>query len=106
MLESYISRTNKLASDPEWYNTLTNTCTTNIVDHVNEVYPGRVPWAIGVMMPGLSPKMLLRNNLVKNNGGLHKTMISSIIDEISTEWDSSVDFGDWIRSGDTRIQHE
>lgn len=97
MLESYISRTNKLARDPEWYNTLTNTCTTNIVNHVNEVYPGRVPWAIGVMMPGLSPKMLLRNNLVKNNGDLHETMLSSIIDDISVEWDSSVDFGDWIR---------
>jgi len=37
---------------------------------------------------------------------LHETMLSSIIDEISVEWDSSVDFGDWIRGGDTRIQHE
>ena len=106
MLESYIRRTNKLADEPEWYNTLTNTCTTNIVNHVNEVYPGRVPWAIGVMMPGLSPKMLLRNNLVKNTGGLHDTMHFSVIDEVSREWDSSVDFGDWIRSRDTRIQHE
>ena len=106
MLESYIRRTNKLADEPEWYNTLTNTCTTNIVNHVNEVYPGRVPRAIGVMMPGLSPKMLLRNNLVKNTGGLHDTMHFSVIDEVSREWDSSVDFGDWIRSRDTRIQHE
>ena len=106
MLESYIRRTNKLADEPEWYKTLTNTCTTNIVNHVNEVYPGRVPWAIGVMMPGLSPKMLLRNNLVKNTGGLHDTMRFSVIDEASGEWDSSVDFGDWIRSRDTRIQHE
>ena len=106
MLESYIRRTNKLADEPEWYNTLTNTCTTNIVNHVNEVYLRRVPWAIGVMMPGLSPKMLLRNNLVKNTGGLHETMRFSVIDEASGEWDSSVDFGDWIRSRDTRIQHE
>ena len=106
MLESYIRRTNKLADEPEWYNTLTNTCTTNIVNHVNEVYPRRVPWAIGVLMPGLSPKMLLRNNLVKNTGGLHETMHLSVIDEASREWDSSVDFGDWIRSRDTRIQHE
>ena len=106
MLESYIRRTNKLADEPEWYNTLTNTCTTNIVNHVNEVYPGRVPWAIGILMPGLSPKMLLRNNLVKDRGGLHETMNLSVIDEVSREWDSSVDFGDWIRSRDTRIQHE
>ena len=106
MLESYIKRTNKLADEPEWYNTLTNTCTTNIVNHVNEVYPGRVPWALGVLMPGLSPKMLLRKNLVKTTGGLKETMDLSVIDELSGEWDSSVDFGDWIRSRDTRIQHE
>ena len=57
-------------------------------------------------MPGLSLKMLLRNNLVKNTGGLDETMHLSVIDEASREWDSSVDFGDWIRSRNTRIQHE
>ena len=106
MLESYLRRTNKLAKDPEWYNTITNTCTTNIVNHVNEVYPGRVPWAIGVLMPGLSPKMLLRNNLVKSSGNIDETMESSLIDSISEKWDDSRDFGDWIRGMDTRIQHE
>ena len=106
MLESYLRRTNKLAKDPEWYNTITNTCTTNIVNHVNEVYPGRVPWAIGIIMPGLSPKMLLRNNLVKSSGNIDETMESSLIDSISEKWDDSRDFGDWIRGMDTRIQHE
>ncbi len=106
MLESYLRRTNKLAKDPEWYNTITNTCTTNIVNHVNEVYPGRVPWAIGILMPGLSPKMLLRNNLVKSSGNIDETMESSLIDSISEKWDDSRDFGDWIRGKDTRIQHE
>ena len=106
MLESYLRRTNKLAKDPEWYNTITNTCTTNIVNHVNEVYPGRVPWAIGILMPGLSPKMLLRNNLVKSSGNIDETMESSLIDSISEKWDDSRDFGDWIRGMDTRIQHE
>ena len=106
MLESYLRRTNKLAKDPEWYNTITNTCTTNIVNHVNEFYPGRVPWAIGILMPGLSPKMLLRNNLVKSSGNIDETMESSLIDSISEKWDDSRDFGDWIRGMDTRIQHE
>ncbi|MEC9125084.1 MAG: DUF4105 domain-containing protein, partial [Candidatus Thermoplasmatota archaeon] len=56
MLESYLRRTNKLSVEPEWYNTITNTCTTNIVGHVNQVYPGRVPRAISILLPGLSPK--------------------------------------------------
>ena len=32
MLESYLMRTNKLSESPEWYNTVTNTCTTNITN--------------------------------------------------------------------------
>ena len=81
MLESYLRRSNKLSSEPEWYNTITNTCTTNIVGHVNEVYPGRVPWGVSILLPGLSPKLLSRNNLVKMTGTLEETLRNSIIDE-------------------------
>ncbi len=97
MLESYLRRTNKLSSEPEWYNTITNTCTTNIVRHVNEVYPGRVPRGISILLPGLSPKLLQRKNLVKMNGTVEETMRSSIIDERADLWDGKSDFGDWIR---------
>ena len=98
MIESYLRRTNKLSEDPEWYNTITNTCTTNIVRHVNEVYPGRVPRAISILLPGLSPKLLHRNNLVKMTGTLEETLEMSIIDGKGDSWDGSGDFGDWIRS--------
>ena len=98
MLESYLGRTNKLSVEPEWYNTITNTCTTNIVGHVNQVYPGRVPKAISILLPGLSPKLLHRNNLVKMTGTLEETLEMSIIDERANSWDESSDFGDWIRS--------
>ncbi len=97
MLESYLRRTNKLNDEPEWYNTITNTCTTNIVRHVNEVYPGRVPKALAVLLPGLSPKLLQRNNLVKMVGSVEETMESSIIDDKAKSWDGQNDFGDWIR---------
>ena len=98
MFESYLRRTNKLSEHPEWYNTITNTCTTNIVGHVNEVYPGRVPRAISILLPGLSPKLLHRNNLVKMTGTLEETLEMSIIDERGDSWDGLSDFGDWIRS--------
>ena len=97
MLESYLKRTNKLSQSPEWYNTITNTCTTNIVRHVNEVYPGRVPRAVAVLLPGLSPKLLQRNNLVKIEGTIEETLRNSIIDERAKSWDGVTDFGDWIR---------
>ena len=97
MMESYLKRTNKLSQSPEWYNTITNTCTTNIVRHVNEVYPGRVPRAVAVLLPGLSPKLLQRNNLVKIEGTIEETLRNSIIDERAKSWDGVTDFGDWIR---------
>ncbi len=97
MLESYLNRTNKLSKSPEWYNTITNTCTTNIVRHVNEVYPGRVPRAVSVLLPGLSPKLLQRNNLVKIQGTMEDTLRNSIIDEKAKSWDGVADFGECIR---------
>ena len=97
MLESYLNRTNKLSQSPEWYNTITNTCTTNIVRHVNEVYPGRVPRAVAILLPGLSPKLLQRNNLVKVEGSIEETLERSIIDDRAKSWDGGIDFGDWIR---------
>ena len=98
MLESYLRRSNKLSSEPEWYNTITNTCTTNIVGHVNEVYPGRVPRAISILMPGLSPKLLERANLIKMSGTLDETLAASVIDAKAKAWDGESDFGDAIRA--------
>lgn len=98
MLESYLRRTNDLVASPEWYNTLTNTCTTNIVRHVNEVYPGRVPRAISILMPGLSPKMLERANLIEMSGTLDETLAASVIDAKAKDWDGESDFGDAIRA--------
>ncbi len=40
---SIIDRTNKLYTEPEFYNTLFNTCTTNIVKHVNLISPKTIP---------------------------------------------------------------
>ena len=97
MLESYLTRTNNLVKQPEWYNTITNTCTTNIVRHVNEVYPGRVPRAISILMPGLSPKMLERANLIEMKGTLQQTLEASIIDSKADEWNGDDDFGEIIR---------
>jgi hypothetical protein len=40
---SIVDRTNKLYSEPEFYNTLFNTCTTNIVKHVNLITHKTIP---------------------------------------------------------------
>jgi hypothetical protein len=43
---SMLRRANALRERPEFYNTLTNSCTVNLVRHVNITAPGRIPWSI------------------------------------------------------------
>ncbi len=60
-----LHRANLLRDKPEFYNTLTNTCTTSIVRHVNELVPGRVrPWSHKVLFPGYADELAYELELV------------------------------------------
>jgi hypothetical protein len=61
---SMLNRANKLATKPEFYNTLVNTCTTSIVRHVNEIAPGKVPWSLQVLMPAHSDELAYKLGLL------------------------------------------
>ncbi|MCA9105510.1 MAG: DUF4105 domain-containing protein [Planctomycetales bacterium] len=56
LFRDVMGRVNELAEHPEFYNTLTNNCTTNIVSHVNRIAPHKVPYNIGVLLPGYSDR--------------------------------------------------
>jgi len=65
MLVSMLRRANQLAEEPEFYNTLTSSCTTNIVRHVNELVPGRVPWwSYRIMLPSYSDELAYELGLI------------------------------------------
>ena len=51
-----LSRVNELYAKPEFYNSLTNTCTTNIAKHANRIKPGRIPFNVAILAPGYSDK--------------------------------------------------
>lgn len=57
MLTDMLARANELRARPEFYNTLTNTCTTNLVRHVNRITPERVPFSYKVLLPGYSDRL-------------------------------------------------
>ncbi len=61
---SMLKRANKLATEPEFYNTLTSTCTTNIVSHINELVPGRIPFSFKVLMPAYSDELAYKLGLL------------------------------------------
>lgn len=61
---SMLERANTLATEPEFYNTLTNTCTTNIVSHINDIVPGRIPFSFKVLMPAYSDELAYKLGLL------------------------------------------
>lgn len=99
LIESYLHRTNKLSAAPEWYNSISNTCTTNIARHVNDVYPGRIPKSFAILLPGLSPKLLEKNQLVELSGlTMDELLNASLIDQKAQQWDGTSNFSAHIRS--------
>lgn len=64
MLLGMLRRANRLREEPEHYNTLTNTCTTNIVRHVNDIVPGRIPLRYEVLLPGYSDRLAYELGLI------------------------------------------
>ena len=59
-----LARVNGLYQTPEFYNTLSNTCTTNIARHVNRISHGRVPFNIALLLPGYSDKFAYNLGLI------------------------------------------
>jgi hypothetical protein len=64
MFLAMLRRANALAVRPEFYNTLTNTCTTNLVRHVNALVPGRIPLHPAVFLPGYADRFAYKLGLI------------------------------------------
>ena len=52
-----LERSNGLATTPEFYNTLTNNCTTNILEHANSVTSKKIPYGREVLLPGYADEL-------------------------------------------------
>jgi hypothetical protein len=92
-----LARTNDLAAKPEFYNTLTNTCTTNIVRHVNEVVPGRVPFSFKVLLPAYSDRLAYDLGLIATDQPFEQVRPAYRIDQIAQAAGVNEDFSRVIR---------
>jgi hypothetical protein len=61
-----LRRANQLAEHPEYYDTLGNNCTTNIVRHINAIAPSKVPYDFRVLLPGYADKLAYELGLIEN----------------------------------------
>jgi Domain of unknown function (DUF4105) len=61
---SMLERSNVVAQKPEFYNTLTNTCASNIVDHIDIIAPGRIPFSYRTLLPAYSDDLTYELGLI------------------------------------------
>ncbi|HSK79269.1 MAG TPA: DUF4105 domain-containing protein [Thermoanaerobaculia bacterium] len=100
MLVGMLERANRLREEPEFYNTLTNTCTTNIVRHVEEVAPGRIPrFRREVILPGYSDRLAYDLDLLDTDLPFEKARERFQINERALRAQGDPDFSVKIREG-------
>jgi hypothetical protein len=76
-------RVNKLAKQPEFYDTLTNNCTTNIRDHVNHLKPDEIPYDYRVLLPGYSDKLAYDLGLIERHGSYDETRLRARVNYLA-----------------------
>jgi hypothetical protein len=102
LLLDILRRTNELAENPEFYNTITNTCTTNIADHINTVTPKTIPFlSWRIMFPANSDQLAYDLGLLDVPEGLSIEELRQkyLLNEKAVEFDEiqGTDFSQLIR---------
>jgi hypothetical protein len=76
-----LERANRLEVEPEFYNTLTNNCTTNILEHANSISPGRIPYGREVLLPGYADELAQRLGLIDADATIEQVRARYLINE-------------------------
>ena len=92
-----LERANHLHQKPEFYNTLTNNCTTNILDHVNRVATNKIRWGREVLLPGYADELALRLGLIDDDGTLEQVRARYLVNERAKRFTDAADFSVRIR---------
>jgi hypothetical protein len=90
-------RVEQLAQRPEFYNTVTNNCTTNIVAHVNRMMPNRIPLDDRILLNGRSDRLAYDLGLLDVEGDFEQARTRSRINSLAYAHRDSPDFSAAIR---------
>jgi len=96
---SMVNRANELRDNPEFYNTITNTCTTNIVAHINEITPKRVPFlSLRILLPENSDKLAYELGLIDTSLSFEETRKRYYINDRALKYADDPEFSVKIRN--------
>ena len=94
---SMLRRANRLHDQPEFYNTLTNNCTTNIFQHFNDVSDVKLPANLKVLFPGYSDRLAYDLGLIHTQQRFEQLQKSCEITEKANRFAELPDFSRLIR---------
>jgi hypothetical protein len=64
LFREMLARVNELNEEPEFYGTLRNNCTTNLLDHVNSISARPIRYSRRIMLPGYSDEVAHERGLL------------------------------------------
>jgi hypothetical protein len=94
-----LTRANNLKDNPEFYNTITNSCATNIADHVNIIAPQTIPWDYRLILPKNSDEFAYELGLIDNSITLEEARKKYLISPAAAKYIDDPDFSKKIREG-------
>ncbi len=100
----YVRKINALNDRPEFYNTLTTNCTTNIFMHTR-VNPGHLPFSWKVLLSGYTPEYAYDNGRLDTSLPFEDLKKRSRINEAAQAADRVADFSQRIRTSLPGTEH-
>jgi hypothetical protein len=94
---SMLKRADSLSKNPEFYNTITQNCTTSILDHVNELREEKIPWTKEALLPSHSDKVIYDLGLIDTKLSLEEARKYYQINELSEQFADDENYSEKIR---------
>jgi len=92
-----IERAHEVSRNPEFYNTVTNSCSSNIVRHVNRIAPGHIGFDLRTVLPGFSDRTAYELGLIDTSQPLERVRERFRIDRAAAGVPLNDDFSQAIR---------
>lgn len=97
LLADVLRRASGLRERPEFYNSVLNTCATNVLGHVRRAAPGRASWGLSVLLPSRSGRMAYERGLLDARGSFEEESRRRRVDPVLAARVDAPDYSRLIR---------
>lgn len=98
---SMLERADYLTKNPEFYNTITNNCTTNILNHSNyvrkDINKEKISWSIKALLPSHSDEVIYKLGLINTSLSLEEARSYYKINDLSEIYWETKNYSKFIR---------